>query len=124
MSVDTLLLAGRLIAGAGFAVIGLINIGNLAPLTELMRSRSLPLPALVAAIGVGAQITLGAMLALGIWPLVASLGLAAFVITATAIAHWPFSGGEAERKENMIACLVNAILLGGLLTQVSLALSP
>jgi putative oxidoreductase len=124
VSVDALLLAGRLITGTGFAVLGLVNIGNLGPLTELMRSRSLPLPALVAATGVGAQITLGAMLALGFLPLVASLGLAVFVITATVIVHWPFIGSEEQRAENVIACLVNTILLGGLLTQMSLALPP
>jgi putative oxidoreductase len=122
LSVDTLLLVGRLITGTGFAIIGLINIGNLVPLAELMRSRGLPLPGIVAGMGVGAQIILGAMLALGLRPLVASLGLAVFVIAATAIAHWPLSGSEAQRKENVIACLVNTILLGGLLTQASLAL--
>jgi uncharacterized membrane protein YphA (DoxX/SURF4 family) len=120
--VDPLLLAGRVITGLGFVILGVINVGSLAPLTELMRGRRLPFPAVAAVFGVSAQTGLGALLAFGVWPLPASLGLAVFVVMATAIAHWPFTGTETERKANAIACLVNTILLGGLLTQAALAL--
>ncbi len=86
-----------------------------------MRSRHLPLPAVAALLGIAAQIGLGVLLALGIWPLPASIGLVVFVIAATAIAHSPFAGTAAERKGNIIPCLVNAILVGGLLAQAALA---
>ncbi len=113
---------GRVFIGGAFALIGLINIGNLAPLSELMRARRIPLPAMAARAGVAAQIVLGSLLAIGLWPLAASLGLAVFVVAATAIAHWPFRGDALERQQNVLACLVNLIMLGGLLTQAAFAL--
>jgi hypothetical protein len=41
---------------------------------------------------------------------------------ATLIAHWPFDKSGAERTENITACLVNLLVLGGLLAHVALSL--
>jgi putative oxidoreductase len=112
---DGLLIAGRIVTGAAFFVLGLVNIGNHAPLTGLMAFRKLPFPPVAAAFGIGMQIAFGGMLAVGLYPTVAALGLAAFVVMATLIAHWPFDKPPAERKQEFQSCLSSSIMLGGLL---------
>jgi putative oxidoreductase len=122
VTADTLQIAARIVTGGAFLILGLRNIGNHAEITGLMRSRHIPLPAVSAAAGIAMQIVFGALLATQFWPLAAALGLSLFVIMATAIAHSPFTGTEAERKANVAACLVNAIMLGGLLSLAAAAL--
>ena len=123
MEAATFLLIARVLTGAAFFMLGLINIGNHGPLTGLMRARSIPLPPISAAIGIGMQIVFGAMLATGLLPVIAALGLALFVVMATVIAHWPFMGTLEERKSNTLSCLSNAIMLGGLLALAGTALA-
>src|ERR1043165_1902506 len=113
---DGLLLAGRIVAGLGFLVLGLVNIGNHKALTGLMAFRKLPFPPLAAAFGIGMQIVFGGMLAAGLYPAIAALGLAGFVVMASVIAHWPFGKPAAEQKQDVISLLANSIMLGGLLT--------
>ncbi|MDQ0464203.1 putative oxidoreductase [Caulobacter ginsengisoli] len=112
---EALLMAARAVTGGAFLVIGIRNIGNHPVVTDMMRARGVPLPALSAGVGIGMQIGLGGLMITGIFPAVAALGLAAFVVMATAIAHWPFDKAGEERQANISACLVNAIMLGGLL---------
>ena len=115
MTATMLLIAARVLTGGAFLVVGIRNIGNRALIAELMRSRHLPLPGLSATVGIALQIGLGALMISGFWPVVAALGLAGFVVAATAIAHWPFGKTGADRQESVTACLGNAIMLGGLL---------
>ena len=57
----------------------------------------------------------GAFLLIGIWMQIAALTLFAFVIGATLLAHLPLGSQPEERQQNVIACLMNAIVAGGLL---------
>jgi putative oxidoreductase len=113
-------IAARVVTGGAFLIMGLRNIAYREPLTELMRSRSLPLPAFVALGGIAIQILGGALLVIGRWPRPAGFMLAAFVVAATLIAHWPAGKTGAERTESITACLVNLALVGGLLANASL----
>jgi putative oxidoreductase len=112
---QTLLLIGRILAGGGFLIVGLRNIRNHGPVTELMKFRKIPFPALAAAFGIGMQIVFGLGLALGLYQTVCALGLVAFMIMATVLAHSPFMGTPEERTANVSACLVNSAMVGGLL---------
>jgi len=110
-----MLLAGRLLMGAGFAAFGLWNIGNHPALTELMRARRIPVPGIAAAIGIATQLCGGVLLAAGLWTTFAVLALIAFVVAATLVAHVPIGSDPEQRRGNIIACLMNVIVVGGLL---------
>ena len=114
-----LLWAAHVVTGGSFLIIGIRNIGNYAMIAELMRVRGVPLPALSAAAGIAMQIGFGGLMMIDVVPAVAALGLAVFVVMATAIVHWPLAKAGAERQENITACLGNAIMLGGLLAQAA-----
>jgi uncharacterized membrane protein YphA (DoxX/SURF4 family) len=116
MPADTLLITARILAGGGFFIIGLRNIRNHGEVTGLMRARHIPLPPVSAATGIGMQIIFGALLALGVLQTISALGLALFVVMATAIAHSPFMGAPAERRGNLATCLMNAATVGGFLS--------
>jgi putative oxidoreductase len=115
MSAAALLWIARIVTGGAFAIVGIRNVGNHAMMAELLRSRGVPLPALSAAVGIAMQTGLGMLMITGLWPVVAALGLAVFVVLATAIAHWPFSKTGAERQADITACLGNIVMIGGLL---------
>ena len=119
MTAEMLLWPAHVVTGGAFLIIGIRNISNHATITELMRARGVPLPALSAAAGIATQIGFGGLMIIGVVLAVAALGLATFVVMATAIAHWPLAKTGAERQENITACLGNAIMLGGLLAQAA-----
>ncbi|HEV7690021.1 MAG TPA: DoxX family protein [Hyphomonadaceae bacterium] len=119
---QTLLLIGRILAGGGFLIVGLRNIRNHCPITGLMKFRYIPFPAFAAAFGIGMQIVFGLGLALGVYQTICALGLAAFMIMATALAHSPFMGTPEERTANVSACLVNSAMVGGLLALAAVGL--
>ena len=114
-----LLWAAHVVTGGAFLIIGIRNIGNHAMMTELMRVRGVPLPAQSAAAGIAMQIVFGGLMIIGVALAVAALGLAVFVVMATAIVHWPLGKARAERQENLTACLGNVVMLGGLLAQAA-----
>jgi putative oxidoreductase len=107
---------GRLLIGLGFATFGLWNIGNHAALSGLIGSRRLPLPDVAAAVGIITQITGGLLLTAGLWTRLSALALITFVIGATLLAHIPLGTEPAQRRENIVACLMNVIVIGGLLS--------
>lgn len=62
------------------------------------------------------QVAAGSLLALGWWPRLAALAIAATLVPTTAAGHrfWE-AEGEQERKQQLIHFLKNASMLGGLL---------
>jgi putative oxidoreductase len=112
----------RIVTGGVFVIVGVRNAVNHASLADFMKLRRVPAPRLSAWIGTATQIILGALLAAGLWPLTATIGLAIFVVMATVIAHGPFDKSGADRTDNITACLVNALVLGGLLAHLALSL--
>jgi uncharacterized membrane protein YphA (DoxX/SURF4 family) len=73
------------------------------------------LPGLLAASGIAMQVGFGALMVTTYYPAVAALGLAAFSILATLMAHsfWTFKG--EERTAQIGHFLANTIMIGGLL---------
>jgi len=121
MTIDLASIA-RFVTGGAFLAIGIRNISNHSPLTDLMRQRGVPLPSFSAWAGIAMQIGFGALLATGVAAPIAALGLAVFVAGATWIAHWPFDKTGVERSDNITACLANSIMFGGLLAHTALTL--
>ena len=115
MNEEALIWAARIVMGGAFLTIGIRNIRNHAMIAGLLRSRGIPLPALSAAAGIAMQGGFGAMLMTGLCPVVAVSGLAVFVVSATVVAHLPVGSTDAQRQENITACLINTTMLGGLL---------
>ena len=110
------MLAGRVLMGIGFMAFGLWNIGNHQALTQLIAARGIRMPGIAATLGIAAQIGGGLLLAAGIWMRLATLALVAFVIGATLLAHLPLGAEAEQRRANLIACLMNVIVVGGLLS--------
>ena len=73
-------------------------------------------PETLVKINAGVQIGAGALLALGIFPRVASLALAATLVPTTLAGHrfWE-AEDDAERTQQTIQVLKNAAMFGGLL---------
>jgi putative oxidoreductase len=115
VSGGSLIAAGQVFTGGGFLAFGLWNIRNRAALATLISARRLPFANAVATAGIGVQICGGALLLIGLWMQIAALILFAFVIGATLLAHLPLGRKPEERQENVIACLMNLIVAGGLL---------
>jgi putative oxidoreductase len=116
MSEPTAMLAGRVLMGLGFLAFGIWNVGNRSVLSGLFAARGMPLPGVMAGIGIGTQTACGLLLAAGIWTQLAALSLIAFVIAATVLVHLPLGTNADQRRENGIACLMNVIVVGGLLS--------
>jgi uncharacterized membrane protein YphA (DoxX/SURF4 family) len=116
MSDPAAMLAGRVLMGLGFTAFGLWNVGNRTVLSGLIAARRVPLAGVAACIGIGTQIAGGVLLAAGVWTQLAALSLIAFVIAATVLVHLPLGTSADQRRENGIACLMNVIVLGGLLS--------
>jgi putative oxidoreductase len=112
---DGLLLAARILTGGAFLIIGLRNIGNRAMIAELLRTNRFPLPGFLAAVGIAMQIGFGALMVTGYYSAVAALGLAAFTVLATLMAHsfWTFKA--EDRGAQITPFLGNMVMTGGLL---------
>jgi uncharacterized membrane protein YphA (DoxX/SURF4 family) len=93
------------VAGRAFAIIGLRNIGNHKPMADFL-----------AATGIVMQVGFGVLMAVGLLPIVAAVGLLIFTVLATLMAHsflfWTFAD-KAERTAQME---------GGLLALVAAAI--
>jgi putative oxidoreductase len=120
---DSVMTAARIVAGGAFAIIGVRNIGNHKPISEMIRANRFPMPEFLAATGIAMQIGFGALMAIGLFPIVSALGLLVFTVVATLMAHsfWMFKD-KAERATQIGAFLANMVMAGGLLALVAAAL--
>lgn len=120
---DGVMTAARIVVGATFAIIGVRNIGNHKPISEMIRANRLPMPEFMAATGIAMQVGFGLLMAIGLFPIVSALGLLVFTVLATLMAHsfWMFPD-KAERATQVSAFLANMIMVGGLLALVAAAL--
>jgi putative oxidoreductase len=119
---DGLLIAGRVLAGGAFLIIGLRNIPNHKLIGDLMAANKVPLPGFAAAIGIAMQVGFGALMVSGFYPTVAALGLAAFTVLATLIVHHFWTFPPPERATQVNAFLANTVMIGGFLALASTGL--
>lgn len=120
---DGVMTAARIVTGGAFAIIGLRNIGNYKPISEMIRANKFPMPEFLAATGIAMQVGFGVLMVIGLFPIVSALGLLVFTVVATLMAHsfWMFPD-KAERTAQTGAFLANMIMVGGLLALVAAAL--
>ena len=120
---EGVLTAARIVTGGAFAIIGVRNIGKYRPISQMIGANRFPMPEFLAATGIAMQIGFGALMAVGLFPLVSALGLLVFTVVATLMAH---SRGMYKEKEQRGAevgsFLSNMIMVGGLLALVAAAL--
>lgn len=119
---ECVLIAARVVVGGAFLVTGLRNIRAHGDIAGLLAANRFPLPKLLAACGLAMQVGFGALMVSQVWPLVAALGLLAFTVMATLMAHsfWTFPAKE-ERMAQANFFLANTIMVGGLLALVAAA---
>jgi putative oxidoreductase len=120
---DSILTAARIVTGGAFAIVGIRNIGNHKPISDMIRSHRFPMPEFLAATGIAMQIGFGVLMAIGLFPLVSALGLLVFTVVATLMAHsfWMFRE-KAERTVQTGAFLANMIMIGGLVGLLAAAI--
>ncbi|MDP3739190.1 MAG: DoxX family protein [Hyphomonadaceae bacterium] len=124
MSLDeSVLLAARIVVGGAFLIIGIRNVANHKMIGEMLKANKFPAAELLALTGIGMQIAFGALMIVGLFPVVAALGLLVFTVTATLMAHsfWTFRD-KTERAAQINVFLANMIVVGGLLALVAAAL--
>jgi putative oxidoreductase len=120
---ESVLTAARIVTGGAFAIIGVRNVGNYKPISEMIGANKFPMPEFLAATGIAMQIGFGVLMVVGLFPLVSALGLVIFTVVATLMAHsfWMFKD-NAQRGAELGSFLSNMIMIGGLLALVAAAL--
>ncbi|MBN9433066.1 MAG: DoxX family membrane protein [Bosea sp.] len=114
-----LALAGRILMGLLFVVIGIRLLMARRPVAGLLATKKIPLPLFVAVSGGAIEIALGAAAIAGFAPRVTFLAMALFVIAATAMVHdfWTLSGQARAQEINHV--LVHGLVVGGLLVMAA-----
>lgn len=120
---EGVLLAARIVVGGAFLTIGIRNVGNVKLIAAMLKANGFPMATLLTSTGVGMQIAFGALMAVGLFPIVSAVGLLVFTVVATLMAHsfWMFRD-KAERAQQINMFLANMIMAGGLLALVAAAL--
>ena len=114
MEPNLLLTLGRILLGGLFVLGGIRHFAELAPLTEAVRARGVPLPRLSLIAASLFQLVAGAMFMLGFLVPWAVAGLIAFTLVSSAVMldFW----NKPEARDGMInVWLSNLAIIGGLL---------
>ena len=110
-----LLTIGRILLGGLFVLGGIRHFAELAPLTEAVRARGVPLPRLSLIAASLFQLVTGAMLMFGLVVPWAVVGLIAFTLVSSVV-MLDFWNKPPEAKDGMInVWLSNLAIIGGLL---------
>lgn len=102
--------AGRVLLAVLFFMSGLAKLGASAGTIGYIASKGLPLPGLLYALAVAAEIGGGALLLIGFKARAAALALAAFTVVAAIIFH-----SQISDQNQMIHFMKNLAIAGGLL---------
>ena len=105
---------GRILIGLPFAMSGLSKLAAYGPTTAMIAAAGLPLPPLAFAVAVAVELGAGLLLIVGYRVRLAALVLAVFSV-ATAVS---FHSNFADQNQ-MIHCLRNVMMAGGLLQIVA-----
>jgi putative oxidoreductase len=110
------LITGRVLLGGVFVRGGLTHFPALAPMSEAMRARGVPLARTTLIVGTLWQIVFGVLLMIGVFPALAALALALFLVLATIMMlnFWDHPPGP-EREALVRGFASNVAILGGLL---------
>jgi putative oxidoreductase len=107
---DAATTAGRVLLALLFFMSGLAKLGASAGTIGYIASKGLPLPGLLYALAVAAEIGGGALLLIGFKARAAALALVVFSVAAAVIFHSQFSD-----QNQMIHFMKNLAIAGGLL---------
>jgi putative oxidoreductase len=124
MSVDLIVLVGRILLGGMFVAAGLRHLLIVPVLTLAVAARGVPFPRAALLAGTGFQIVAGLALMLGFFVTWAALGLILFTIVASGLLvnFWDKEGEERIALAN--AFQTNVGLIGGLLLAAALNPAP
>lgn len=112
---DTLALIGRVLMASLFIPAGWSKIGGFAGTVGYIASKGLPVPELLAALAIAAELGLGLLLLVGFKARWAAFGLAIFVAVITPIFHNYWAMPEAQQMMQKLNFTKNIAILGGLL---------
>lgn len=112
---DTMALVGRILIAWLFIPAGWAKIGGFAGTAGYIASKGLPMPEVLAALAVVAELGLGLLLLIGWQARWAALGLAIFVAVITPIFHNFWAMPEAQVMMQKQAFGKNFTIVGGLL---------
>lgn len=115
MEAGSLALAGRVLVGLLFIVIGARLLMARHPVAELLAAKRVPQPLAVAVLGGVFEIVAGLLAIAGVALPTVFAAMALFVIAATAMAHdfWRQSG--PARAAELNTTLSHGLIVGGLL---------
>ena len=119
---EILMIAGRVIFGAFFAIAGMRNFLRFEDRKGFATNYGWPLPAPLLAIGFAVQLLGGLSLIFALWPVVGALILIAFLFGATPLYHNLFMFQGKERDPHLYFTRVNIALCGGLMMVIAAAL--
>jgi putative oxidoreductase len=112
---DTMALIGRALLALLFIPAGWGKIAGFAGTAGYIASKGIPMPEVMAAIAIAAELGLGLLLLIGWQARWAALGLAIFVAVITPIFHGYWAMPEAQQMMQKQAFFKNLAVVGGLL---------
>jgi putative oxidoreductase len=116
-----LIIIGRLLLGAYFFRSGLQNMRKVELHTGILEKKGVPYPRVALWIAVAFELLGGASVALGIFPAIGALALAAFTIGASLLYHnfWTMQGDE--RASHLNSMVSNLALVGAFLIVIAIS---
>lgn len=117
---NAIALIGRALLALLFIPAGVSKLVGFAGVTGYIASKGIPLPAVCAAIAVGAELGLGVLLLVGFQARWAALGLAVFTAVITPIFHGYWAVPEAMANVQRLMFWKNYAIVGGLLMVAAL----
>ncbi|MBN8999030.1 MAG: DoxX family protein [Rhizobiales bacterium] len=110
-----LALAGRILVGVIFVVVGVRLLMARSAVASLLATKKVPQPAFVALAGGSIEIVLGALAVTGIATRLVALAMIVFVVAATVMVHdfWNIQGSRRALEVNTV--LTHGLVVAGLL---------
>ena len=112
---DVVLLAGRVALGAIFVESASRQLMTVGTFAASLASRGVPLPMLLAVVGVAVELVGGILIVSGFRTRVAAPPIILFMIVATVISHRYWELADAARRGQEIHFFKNLSIVGGLL---------
>lgn len=116
---DLALLISRVLLGAIFLWSGYGKLTALSGFTAGMEAAGVPMASVTAPLGAAVEFLGGLAIILGAWTRLAALGVIAFTIVATLIAHRFWAVAPEQAQMQTIQFMKNLAIVGGLFALVS-----
>lgn len=113
---DTALLIGRILLVVIFLMSGVQKFGDLASVADMLASKNLPQPMILATLAAITEVAGGILIAVGLQTRLVALGLLVFTAIATYLFHdfWNQAAGP-DQANNMIHAMKNLSICGAFL---------